>query len=79
MDLLNFQKRFVRGALRADTAALCLPRGNGKSWLAAHVLKRCLTPGDPLNVPGAEYLLAAGSIDLKASPWKPNTARSSTL
>ena len=63
MDLLNFQKRFIRGALGADTAALSIPRGNGKSWLAAHVLKRCLTPGDPLNVPGAEYLLAAGSIE----------------
>ena len=46
-----------------DTAALSLPRGNGKSWLAAHLLTRGLTPGDSLHVPGSEYLLCAGSIE----------------
>ena len=46
-----------------DTAALSLPRANGKSWLAAHLLERCLTPGDALHVPGSEYLLCAGSIE----------------
>ena len=63
--LRPFQQRFVTAALRpgVDTAALSIPRGNGKSWLAAHILTRCLTPGDPLNVPGAEYLLAAASIE----------------
>ena len=64
-DLRPFQRRFVTAALRpgVDTAALSIPRGNGKSWLAAHILTRCLTPGDPLNVPAAEYLLAAASIE----------------
>ena len=64
-ELRGFQKRFLRGALAPgiDVAALSIPRGNGKSFLAAHVLQRCLTPGDSLHVPGAEYLLCAGSIE----------------
>ena len=63
--LRPFQRQFVNAALRPDidTAALSLPRGNGKSWLAAHILERCLTPGDALNVPGSEYLLCAASIE----------------
>ena len=63
--LRPFQRRFVTAALRSDvdTAALSIPRGNGKSWLAAWILTRCLTPGDALNVPGSEYLLAAASIE----------------
>ena len=64
-DLRGFQKRFMRGALAPgiDVAALSIPRGNGKSWLAAHLLTRALTPGDVLHVPAAEYLLCAGSIE----------------
>ena len=63
--LRPFQRRFIASALAPgiDTAALSLPRGNGKSWLAAHLLTRCLTPGDPLHIPGSEYLLCAGSIE----------------
>ena len=65
MPLRPFQREFVRRALAPgiDTAALSMPRGNGKSWLAAHVLTRALTPGDPLHVAGAEYLLCAASIE----------------
>ena len=64
-QLRTFQKQFIKGALAPgiDVAALSIPRGNGKSWLAAHLLERCLTPGDSLHVPGAEYLLCAGSIE----------------
>ena len=64
-QLRTFQKQFIRGALAPgiDVAALSIPRGNGKSWLAAHLLERCLTPGDKLHVPGSEYLLCAGSIE----------------
>ena len=64
-QLRPFQRRFLRGALApgVDTAALSIPRGNGKSWLAAHVLTRCMTPGDPLHKDGAEYLLCAASIE----------------
>ena len=65
MKLRPFQKQFVRQALDPgiDTAALSLPRGNGKSWLAAHLLERCLTPQDSLHTAGSEYLLCAGSIE----------------
>ena len=64
-ELRAFQKQFVRRALAPgiDVAALSIPRGNGKSWLAAHLLQRALTPGDSLHVPGSEYLLCAASIE----------------
>ena len=64
-QLRTFQKRFIRGALArgVDVAGLSIPRGNGKSWLAAHLLTRCLTPGDELYVKGSEYLLCAASIE----------------
>ena len=63
--LRTFQKQFIRGALAPgiDVAGLSIPRGNGKSWLAAHLLTRCLTPGDDLHVKGSEYLLCAASIE----------------
>ena len=64
-QLRTFQKRFVKRALAPgiDVAALSLARGNGKSWLAAHLLERCLTPGDDLYVAGAEFLLCASSVE----------------
>lgn len=65
MELRTFQKRFIKGALApgVDVAALSIPRGGGKSALAAYILERCLTPGDDLHVAGAEYLLCSGSIE----------------
>ena len=65
VELRPFQRTFIRHATAPgiDTAALSLPRGNGKSWLAAHLLRRCLTPGDDLYVAGGEYLLCAASIE----------------
>ena len=64
-QLRAFQKQFVRRALAPgiDVAALSIPRGNGKSWLVAHLLTRCLTPGNELHVAGSEYLLCAASIE----------------
>ena len=44
------------------TAALTLPRGNGKSALIAYLARRFLTPGDPLHVTGTEAHIAAASI-----------------
>ena len=44
-------------------AALSLPRGNGKSRLAAYLVERILTPGDPLFQPGTESVLCAASIE----------------
>ena len=65
MRLRPFQQKFVTGATAPgiDTGVLSLARGNGKSWLAAHILTRCLTPGDPLHEPGKEYLLCAASLE----------------
>ena len=65
MELRPFQKRFVKGALAPgiDVSALSMPRANGKSWLAAHLLERGLTPGDSLHVPGAEYILCATTLE----------------
>ncbi len=73
LDLQPFQKRFLKRALApgVDTAALSLPRGQGKSALAAYILARCLTLGDPLNVPGAEYILCAGSIEQARNVFRP--------
>ena len=63
--LRPFQRQFVRGATAPgiDVGVLSLPRGNGKSWLAGHVLTRALTPGDPLFDPGKEYILLAASVE----------------
>ena len=64
-ELRSFQKRFIKAAFRPDidTAVLSLPRGNGKTALAAHILSRCLTISDPLCKEGSEYLLCAASIE----------------
>ena len=63
--LRPFQRQFIKAATAPgiDTAALSIPRGNGKTWLAAHLLERGMTPGDSLHVKGAEYLLCAASIE----------------
>ena len=66
MDQLRpFQRRFIAGATApgVDTAALSLPRGNGKSWLAGHLVTRILDPADPLFRPGTESVLLAASIE----------------
>ena len=65
MKLRPFQKRFVAQAFKPgiDTAALSIPRGNGKSCLAGHIVTRFLTPGDPLHVRGKEAVLLSGSIE----------------
>ena len=65
IELQPFQRRFLRASLKpsVDTAALSIPRGNGKSWIAAYIMRRCLTPGDDLFQAGAEYLLGAGSME----------------
>ena len=59
MDQLRpFQRRFVKGATAPgiDTAALSLPRGNGKSWLAAYLLVWGLSPGDSLTYISTGYI-----------------------
>ena len=73
IDLLPSQRRFLRGALASGvrTAALSLPRGEGKSTLAAYILERCMTPGDQLFKEGAEYLLCAASIEGARHVYRP--------
>ena len=64
-NLRPFQRQFIRAATRPgiDTAALSLPRGNGKSWLGGHLVSRILSEGDPLFRPGTESVLLAASIE----------------
>ena len=64
IELRRFQRRFLDAALApgVDIACLSIPRGNGKSYLAAHVLTRCMTPGDVLFQAAKEYLLLAASL-----------------
>ena len=63
--LLGFQSRFINAATGpgVDVAALSLPRGNGKSALAGHLVTRVLSPDDPLFRPGTESVLCAASIE----------------
>ena len=65
LDLRAFQKKFIREALAPDidTACCSIPRGNGKSFLAAHILTRVLDPDDVLFRPGTESVLGAASTE----------------
>ena len=48
LDLLKFQRTFIKNILRPEInmAALSLPRGNGKSALAGYLGSRIMTVGD---------------------------------
>ena len=73
MDALRpFQTRFIDNALAPgiDTAVLSLPRGNGKSWLAARLAIRVLTPTDGLFQVGKESVLLAASIEQSRIVYK---------
>ena len=63
--LAPFQRRFIRGAFAdgVDLAALCGPRGLGKSSLSGELLACALDPDGPLHEPGSESILLAGSLD----------------
>ena len=65
MQLRRFQSEFLRNAMRPgiDLACLSLPRGNGKSWLAAHLAARVLDPDDDLFRPGTESVVIAPSLN----------------
>ena len=73
INLLPMQRRFLNSALAAGirTSCLSLPRGEGKSTLAAYILQRCLTPGDALFEVGAEYLLCAASLEQARNVFRP--------
>ena len=63
--LKRFQRRFVSAVLRPGIrrAALSLPRGNGKSWLAGYLAAEALRPGGALFRAGDENVLLSGSFD----------------
>ena len=65
LGLRRFQRRFLSAALAPGirTAALSLPRGNGKSTFAGYIAARVLTPTDSLFEHGAESVLIGGSIE----------------
>ena len=65
MKLRPFQREFIRHATAPgiDTAALSLPRGNGKSALAGYLVTRIMDPDDPLFVGGTESVLCAASME----------------
>ena len=65
MELRRFQANFLASAMRSeiDMACLSLPRGNGKSWLAAHLAARVLDPDDELFRAGTESVLIAPSLN----------------
>ena len=65
LKLRPFQRKFIAAATAPgiDTACLSLPRGNGKSALAGHLVTRILTPTDKLFCPGTESVLCAASIE----------------
>ena len=63
--LKRFQRRFVARVLSPGIrrAALSLPRGNGKSWLAGYLVAESLRPGGALFRAGDENVLLSGSFD----------------
>ena len=65
MQLRRFQREFVSKATApgVDVAALSMPRGNGKSTLAAHIGARIMTPGDALFRPGTESVIVASTLE----------------
>ena len=65
MQLKKFQIQFEKAVEndKYDTVVLSGPRSLGKTFLAARVLTRCLTPGDSLHQPGREYVLGAASLE----------------
>ena len=66
LPMRPFQKRFLRAAMApgVDTAALSIPRGNGKSWLAAAVLTHILKMApNSRGLAGTESVLCAASIE----------------
>ena len=60
-ELLQFQKTFVKHALdpSIDTAIMSVPRGQGKTWLAAYILASALQAKQPY----VEFLLCAASLE----------------
>ena len=65
MKLQKFQKEFERAVENPDydTVVMSGPRSLGKTFSAARILTRCLTPGDSLFQAGKTYILGAATLD----------------
>ena len=66
MQLKPFQRRFEAAVENDayDTVVLSGPRTLGKTFMAARILARCMTPGDSLFQPGKEYVLGSASLEM---------------
>ena len=73
MDLLSWQRRFVTAANRPAirTAALSLPRGNGKTTLAAWLLSERLRKVDGTELRAAGRLAVPGPADVPGGAGVP--------
>ena len=62
LKLRPFQTDFIDRAMdpAVKIAVLSTPRGNGKSFLAAHLITRAMTPGDAMFQAGKEIVQLAG-------------------
>ena len=65
MKLEPFQTEFLMNVMRDDIriAAMSVPRGNGKSFLAAHIACMAIKPGGALYRAGSESVLCAASME----------------
>ena len=63
MKLKPFQLEFEKAVENDAYDTHSGPRSLGKTFMAAHNLTRCLTPGDMLHQPGKEYILGAASLE----------------
>ena len=63
--LLPFQRDFLKAVEnpKYDTVVISGPRTLGKTFIAAEVLIRCMTPGHSLHQPGKEYILGAATLE----------------
>ena len=66
MQLKPFQRQFEAAVENDayDTVVLSGPRTLGKTFMAARILARCMTPGDSLFQPGKEYILGSASLEM---------------
>ena len=65
LKLQKFQLEFEKAVEndRYDTIVMSGPRGIGKTFMAARILMRCLTPGDTLFQAGREFILGSASLE----------------
>ena len=65
LKLKPFQRQFERAVENPmyDTCAMSGPRSLGKTYIAARILTRCMTPGDVLHQSGKEYILGAATLE----------------